>query len=874
MRGNPAYLLALLGLCCFGSVARGQITLNWIGDAPAPWDTTENWDDGTGQNVVPDADFGDSAVINNGGTVQLMTGEQDVVNLNIGNGTFDLTGGQMTVQGNLTNGGTLRLQGSNPQLIVEGNYTNTGRLVAAITGATHSSIDVTGAANLGGTLAVEITGAAPSLGSSWELVNAGSISGSFSNIDQSGAPDLPRGAQYQVLTTGTTATLSVDNSLILSIDRTTGAASISNVIGDAIEIDGYAILSGNGLLNGAGWTSLESGGGGWAAAPATPNSLVELNLTSSSMIDVGESVDAGSPYVGGYVHPADEDVQFQYTSPSGEIVDGIVEYTGPINNIVLAIDPTTGAGEIRNLSPFAQAAASIDGYTIESAAGSLNPGGWTSFEGSGQAGEGWQSAPALATGLAELNLNDSSMFNEGAIVGIGNIFTPGSARDLVFQFSAVGGAAIVGDANGDNAVNLSDFNILKANFGQSSAGLEQGDFNGDGDVNLSDFNLLKANFGQSGEGGGEGGVFQGTVVYTGLSGAAAVPEPSTAYLLILGAGTLAVGVFNRRSKGARMRMNKKSTQRSVPTFVAAIAPVLLACAATATAQDNIAEFGTISQFTGADPGEGLDFEGVFQYAVDVGGAGGVQIGDAQFTNVSVPGFSIESDNIANPWDHAPNVGDSPADNALDFLIHSIQWSNGSSGAFRTVNVSMDNIVPGADYKLQLIFQERCCNRAFDIYIDDELAVIEMFAPGIQGTPETPNVEGVTSGAVYTHEFTAASETLSIVLDGQNTAHPDHNAILNDLTLEIDLSLPGDFNFDGSVDLDDFNTLLTNMLTGDNYAEGDMDFSGKVDLGDFVPFKQAFHSAGAAAVPEPATGGLAAMALLGLVFSVRLYRRRV
>ncbi len=52
-----------------------------------------------------------------------------------------------------------------------------------------------------------------------------------------------------------------------------------------------------------------------------------------------------------------------------------------------------------------------------------------------------------------------------------------------------------GDANGDGAVNLSDFNVLAANFGQTGRTFSQGDFNYDGTVNLDDFNILAARFG-------------------------------------------------------------------------------------------------------------------------------------------------------------------------------------------------------------------------------------------------------------------------------------------------------------------------------------------------------------------------------------------
>ncbi len=51
------------------------------------------------------------------------------------------------------------------------------------------------------------------------------------------------------------------------------------------------------------------------------------------------------------------------------------------------------------------------------------------------------------------------------------------------------------DANHDGRVNLDDFNILAANFGQSGRDFTQGDFNYDGQTNLSDFNILVGRFG-------------------------------------------------------------------------------------------------------------------------------------------------------------------------------------------------------------------------------------------------------------------------------------------------------------------------------------------------------------------------------------------
>jgi hypothetical protein len=77
-------------------------------------------------------------------------------------------------------------------------------------------------------------------------------------------------------------------------------------------------------------------------------------------------------------------------------------------------------------------------------------------------------------------------------------------QDHVFNFFFQNG-----DANHDGRVNLSDFNVLAANFGQSPRDFAQGDFNYDNAVNLSDFNLLASRFGTSvspdGAGTGAGG---------------------------------------------------------------------------------------------------------------------------------------------------------------------------------------------------------------------------------------------------------------------------------------------------------------------------------------------------------------------------------
>jgi hypothetical protein len=102
--------------------------------------------------------------------------------------------------------------------------------------------------------------------------------------------------------------------------------------------------------------------------------------------------------------------------------------------------------------------------------------------------------------------------------------------------------ASFGDANLNGAVNLDDFNILAANFGQSGANWQQGDFNGDGRVSLDDFNLLAANFGATAGPNGP------TAQDWGALGAA-VPEPAGLLTLL----TVAALSTRRRAATGKCR---------------------------------------------------------------------------------------------------------------------------------------------------------------------------------------------------------------------------------------------------------------------------------------------------------------------------------
>ena len=84
-----------------------------------------------------------------------------------------------------------------------------------------------------------------------------------------------------------------------------------------------------------------------------------------------------------------------------------------------------------------------------------------------------------------------TVFASGAGGGITDVAGNALAADVTYNF-----LFLTGDANNDGRVNLDDFNVVAANFGQSPRDYSQGDFDYSGNVNLNDFNILAARFGQ------------------------------------------------------------------------------------------------------------------------------------------------------------------------------------------------------------------------------------------------------------------------------------------------------------------------------------------------------------------------------------------
>jgi hypothetical protein len=243
------------------------------------------------------------------------------------------------------------------------------------------------------------------------------------------------------------------------------------------------------------------------------------------------------------------------------------------------------------------------------------------------------------------------------------------------------------------------------------------------------------------------------------------------------------------------------------------------------APQNTVLSGSIGTFTGGDPGEGLDMEGQFVYAIDVGNLGDVTVGDAEFTDGSEagmaigtsPGASITDANEIPDWHTVADYGNSDNDNALELVMHGIRWNEPPG-----LQIDLD-VDPGQQYQLQLLFAESCCDRGFDITVEDELRVDNFNVQVVQ--------EGINNGlqgVFFTDQVSAADGVLNIELGGENSRAPDNNPILNALTLKVSEGLlqPGDADQNGQFDQLDLVKvqIAAKYLTGQaaTWGEGDWD----------------------------------------------------
>ena len=165
---------------------------------------------------------------------------------------------------------------------------------------------------------------------------------------------------------------------------------------------------------------------------------------------------------------------------------------------------------------------------------------------------------------------------------------------------------------------------------------------------------------------------------------------------------------------------------------------------------------SFGHFTGAEPGEGLDLSGSFEYAVNIGGLVATQVNDATFTtDRRTPGFSIRAPQ--HDEDSASNLffeNASAADTALAGVMHGIRLSHTPE----TLVVTLDVQPAGQKYKLQLLFCEDGVERGFDVMVDGRV-ILREFSP----QKEIGGGDAGSVAAFVSYEFVSDNSTLTIEL---------------------------------------------------------------------------------------------------------------
>ncbi len=267
------------------------------------------------------------------------------------------------------------------------------------------------------------------------------------------------------------------NNLVLNVDTGTGGVQLVNESPLSVEIDFIELRSAGASLD-ASWNGLGDTNTGWQMAGTNSSTgLAEFNPAGSLVVAGGGAFDLGTAFSVG----APEDLSFSFHRVT---------------------DPTGFAGEVRYVT---------------------NVGSGGDFDGDGD--YDCDDIDSLVADIAQGN--DTASFD---LTGDGNVDTD----DLTAWLSEAGNenigagrAYLVGDANLDGSVDVSDFNLWNSNKFSLLPAWCSGDFTADGSIDVSDFNSWNSNKFNS-------------------SDIASVPEPSGAFLSMF----ILLGLLVRRNRRA------------------------------------------------------------------------------------------------------------------------------------------------------------------------------------------------------------------------------------------------------------------------------------------------------------------------------------
>ena len=281
--------------------------------------------------------------------------------------------------------------------------------------------------------------------------------------------------------------------------NTTGGTAASAMTWSAYESEyagGAATLGGLGAFNLPGPTPIDQYF--FSVATASDRTAVEVvangagnkKLTMILIADEADAVEYAHSWGDGPDGYGGFDAQLYINEPPPEVV-----------TLELRVNPSSGAISIFN--PGVTTTVNLDGYVLESEAGSFTLGQWNSL--SDQSISGWQEAAPTANAISELNLTGSLALAPGGSISLGSPFTAAGVEDLTFSYSTPGdgvydgtvtyaAAARPGDYDGDNDIDGADFLLWQRTFGSTTQLAADG--SGNGVIDADDLAIWKETFGQ------------------------------------------------------------------------------------------------------------------------------------------------------------------------------------------------------------------------------------------------------------------------------------------------------------------------------------------------------------------------------------------
>lgn len=770
-------------------------------------------------------------------------------------------------------------------------------LIAEITHQTnHSALKTPALAQLAGTLKPELNGITPQVNDEWTIIDAGYAYGDFDSLDTSALPALGPAQAYRVKHeaggNGDLVKLAVSQLLTLVVDRETGATTITNEGSTPVAIDGYSILSPYGGLTGS-WNSLTNQGeSGWHEATPTANALNELNESGTRTISSSSPASLGTPYQVPFPEFGvdTDDVEFEFTL-DGEVIQGLVEYTGdkPSNNLAIVVNSTTGQVTFKNDSPFD---VTIDGYSIYSSSGSLQTGDgqWNSLADASV--PGWREASPTATVASELNPDDALLLEGNDTYDFGTLFNASGTPDLMFEYVFEGedtprqgaviytdAAGVPGDYNGDGSVNIADYTVWRNNLGASIALTNEGSGITPGQVTAEDYDFWKSQFGS-----GSGAAALAT---------SSVPEPATLTLLGLVAAAGLTMSRSRLSFSAGASLLKDSGMKLLAlTLLTLFAAAPLAQAVIVIDENFEGEVGLPAGWTLVDNNAGTN-DPAFSLVTGHDGTGGDagqsgHIGD-MIDGIPGPGqptggwfqspdtvsssvswqltfdfkFGAPAEGTAD--DSAILFGDLDnrnyyvlvvtevnGNNDLFYLLNDDRQGNGDGG---TAVIGTDgfasSLIENTWYSGNLTYDSNMLGLSFQLVDPATDAIMGSFNTRLNGTHMALNAA------------TSMFETTNPALSGNlqfGFGTLNDNGTFDNIVLETISTAPGDVDGDGDADINDFNIIRDNFrMSAGSRGEGDLTGDGFVDFYDYRQWRATQPASVVAAVsgtiPEPGTAML-------------------